>query len=82
MSEQRQKAIDIPSIASNHNFSTVEKSPVIAVRARIDWKYALSLPPSDPGFDYSVLSEFRDRLIAGKAEQLLLAITPTKQKLK
>ena len=30
-----------------------------AVRARIDWKYALSLPLSDLGFDYSVLSEFR-----------------------
>ena len=43
-----------------------------AVRARIDWKYALSLPLSNPGFDYSVLSEFRDRLIAGNAEQLLL----------
>lgn len=43
-----------------------------AVRARIDWKYALSLPLSDPGFDYSVLSEFRDRLLAGNAEQLLL----------
>ena len=33
-----------------------------AVRARIDWKYALSLELTDPGFDYSVLSEFRDRL--------------------
>jgi transposase len=43
-----------------------------AVRARIDWKYALSLPLTDPGFDYSVLSEFRDRLIAGNAEQLML----------
>lgn len=43
-----------------------------AVRARIDWKYALSLSLSDPGFDYSILSEFRDRLIAGNAEQLLL----------
>lgn len=39
-----------------------------AVRARIDWKYALSLPLTDPGFNYSVLSEFRDRLIAGNAE--------------
>ena len=27
---------------------------------------------TDPGFDYSVLSEFRDRLIQGKAEQMLL----------
>jgi transposase len=43
-----------------------------AVRARIDWKYALSLPLSDPGFNYSILSEFRDRLVAGNAEQLLL----------
>jgi transposase len=29
-----------------------------AVRARIDWKYALGLELEDPGFDYSVLSEF------------------------
>ena len=32
-----------------------------AVRARIDWKYALSLELTDPGFDFSVLSEFRTR---------------------
>jgi transposase len=43
-----------------------------AVRGRIDWKYALSLELSDPGFDFSVLSEFRDRLVAGQAEELLL----------
>ena len=43
-----------------------------AVRARIDWKYALGLELSDPGFDFSVLSEFRDRLLNGRAEQLLL----------
>lgn len=43
-----------------------------AVRARIDWKYLLSLPLSDSGFDFSVLSEFRARLIEkGQAEQLL-----------
>lgn len=33
-----------------------------AVRARIDVKYALGLELDDPGFDFSVLSEFRDRL--------------------
>ena len=33
-----------------------------AVRSRIDWKYALHLPLADPGFDDSVLSEFRERL--------------------
>ena len=43
-----------------------------AVRARIDWKYLLGLELGDPGFDFSVLSEFRERLIAGKAEDRLL----------
>jgi len=43
-----------------------------AVRARIDWKYALGLELTDPGFDFSALSEFRTRLLAGGAEQLLL----------
>ncbi len=42
-----------------------------AVRGRIDWKYALALELTDPGFDASVLSEFRTRLIAGEAETLL-----------
>ncbi|HCI82393.1 MAG TPA: IS1182 family transposase, partial [Ktedonobacter sp.] len=40
-----------------------------AVRTRIDWKYALSLEITDPGFDFSVLSEFRSRLIAHGAER-------------
>jgi transposase len=43
-----------------------------AVRDRIAWKYALSLALSDAGFDYSVLSEFRQRLVAHKAGQRLL----------
>src|SRR5215813_4195990 len=43
-----------------------------SVWARIDWKYLLSLDLTDPGFDFSVLSEFRDRLLAGSAEELLL----------
>ncbi len=43
-----------------------------AVRARVDWKYALGLELEDCGFDHSVLSEFRDRLVAGGREQLLL----------
>jgi transposase len=40
-----------------------------AVRARIDWKYLLCLELTDPGFHYSVLSEFRERLIVGEAEE-------------
>jgi len=43
-----------------------------AVRGRIDWKYALGLELTDPGFDFSVLCEFRARLIAGRLEQALL----------
>jgi transposase len=43
-----------------------------AVRGRIDWKYALSLELTDSGFDYSVLSEFRSRLMEGNMEQELL----------
>lgn len=42
-----------------------------AVRARIDWKYALSLELADSGFDASVLCEFRGRLLEGGAEKLL-----------
>jgi transposase len=42
-----------------------------AVRARLDWKYALALDLTDPGFDASVLSEFRRRLLTGNAELLL-----------
>jgi transposase len=43
-----------------------------AVRSRLDWKYALSLELTDPGFDHTVLSEFRTRLVAGRAEERLL----------
>lgn len=43
-----------------------------AVRARIDLKYLLGLELEDPGFHYSILSRFRDRLAEGNAEHLLL----------
>ena len=43
-----------------------------AVRNRIDWKYALGLELTDGGFHFSVLAEFRARLVAGQAESLLL----------
>src|SRR5256712_10360844 len=43
-----------------------------AVRARIDWKYLLGLDLTDAGFDFSALSEFRDRLLAGSAAEHLL----------
>jgi transposase len=45
---------------------------VDAVRGRIDWKYALGLELADTGFDASVLSEFRARLVADDAAERLL----------
>jgi transposase len=43
-----------------------------AVRGRIDLKYTLGLELSDPGFDFTLLSDFRKRLIEGNAEHVLL----------
>jgi transposase len=43
-----------------------------AVGDRLAWKYALSLELTDAGFDHTVLSEFRSRLVEGNAEQRLL----------
>jgi transposase len=45
-----------------------------AVRARIDWKYALGLELTDPGFDYSVLTGFRQRLIDHGLEETVLDV--------
>jgi transposase len=48
-----------------------------AVRSRLDWKYALSLELTDPGFDHTVLSEFRTRLVAASAEERFLEVLLT-----
>jgi transposase len=46
-----------------------------AVRARIDWKYLLSLDLDDAGFDHTVLCAFRDRLRQhGASERLLTRV--------
>src|SRR5689334_17223859 len=45
-----------------------------AVRSRIDLKYALGLQLGDPGFDFSVLCEFRARLVAGGQDRRLLEV--------
>ncbi len=42
------------------------------VRGRLDWKYALSLPLDDQGFDASILTDFRQRLLEHGAQDLLL----------
>jgi transposase len=42
------------------------------VRGQIDWKYLLGLAPTDPGFDFTLLHEFWNRLLENEAEQNLL----------
>ncbi|MFI6356404.1 IS1182 family transposase [Streptomyces sp. NPDC050743] len=42
------------------------------VRARMDWKFLLGLELDDPGFDFSVLSDFRSRLIERGLEERIL----------
>jgi len=49
-----------------------DRQEAFAVRDRLAWKYALGLELTDDGFDHTVLSEFRSRLIEGHAEQRLL----------
>ena len=43
-----------------------------AVRTRIDWQYLLGLPLEDPGFDHTVLAEFRARVADAGLEQVAL----------
>ena len=44
-----------------------------AVRRCMDWQYALSLELTDPGFDFTLLHDFRCRLLAHEAGQRFLA---------
>jgi transposase len=48
-----------------------DRAAAEAVRSRIDWKYLLCLELDDAGFDYSVLCEFRTRLLTEGAEHRL-----------
>ncbi len=43
-----------------------------AVRTRIDWKYLLGLAVDDPGFDHTVLAEFRAKVAGAGLEQVAL----------
>jgi transposase len=49
-----------------------------AVRGRLDWKYLLGLELSDPGFDHTVLVEFRQRLLSRKHDLLLFDLLLTR----
>jgi transposase len=48
-----------------------------AVRDKISWKYALGMTLDDPGFDASILSEFRARLVAHGLEERALDLLLT-----
>src|SRR5215208_8031906 len=52
--------------------SLSDRQAAEAVRARIDWKYLLALDLADPGFDHTVLCEFRSRLLQHAASERLL----------
>jgi transposase len=56
-------------------FQMLEKLPdrlaAAAVAMRIDWKYALHLPLDDPGFHFTNLNHFRQRLLEYHAEYLV-----------
>ena len=54
-----------------HIEGLTDRQAADAVRSRIDWKYALGLPLTYSGFHYSILSPFRDRLLAGGQEAIL-----------
>ena len=43
-----------------------------AARGRIDWKYALGLELTDPGFDFTRLAAYRTRLVDKHADNQLL----------
>jgi transposase len=43
-----------------------------SVRTRMDWQYLLGLPFDDPGFDHTVLAEFRGRVAGAGLEQVVL----------
>jgi transposase len=43
-----------------------------AVRTRLDWQYLLGLGLDDPGFDHTVLSEFREKTAGAGLERAVL----------
>jgi len=49
-----------------------DRAAADAVRERMSWKYALGLSLDDPGFDHTVLSEFRSRVTGHGLEELVL----------
>jgi len=55
-----------------HLEGLTDRQAADAVRRCIDWKYLLGLELTDPGFDFSLLSDFRERVLTGGLEQQFL----------
>jgi hypothetical protein len=49
-----------------------DRAAAEAVLARLDWKYLLGLRLQDPGFDHTVLAEFRGKVAQAGLEQVAL----------
>src|SRR6266536_1948869 len=49
-----------------------DRQAAVQVRDAVSWKYALGLALDDPGFDYSILSEFRTRLVEHAMQRRVL----------
>jgi len=63
--------------ALQYTENLTDRQAASMIARAIDWKYALGLELDDPGFDHSVLSKFRARIVANglehRALDLLLA---------
>src|SRR5256885_1942261 len=49
-----------------------DRQAAACLHTRLDWLYALALPLDEPGFDYSILTDFRQRVLAAGAQDLIL----------
>jgi transposase len=52
--------------------SLTDRQAADEVRENLAWKYALGLQLDDPGFDHTVLSEFRTRVVEHQLEERVL----------
>jgi transposase len=59
-------------LVMQHMEGLTDRQAADAVRRCIDWKYLLGLELTDPGFDFTLLHDFRDRILANAGEQQLL----------
>ncbi|MFF3159117.1 transposase [Streptomyces sp. NPDC057910] len=58
--------------------SLTDRRAAEAVRDRLSWRYALGLGLEDTGFDHSVLSQFRARVVEHGLEEKALDLLPAR----